>query len=72
MIEEIRDYFNEHVQLASEFKNILVQHSTLADASYIAQFNRDLYLNLLDKFFKVKLSHVIVSLIISNNFSKNI
>jgi hypothetical protein len=24
MIEEIRDYFNEHVQLASEFENILV------------------------------------------------
>ena len=45
-----KDIFDMFLSLSSiEFKNILVQHSTLADASYIAQFNRDLYLNLLDK-----------------------
>ena len=32
-----------------KFKNILVQHTTLADISYISEFNRELYLNLLDK-----------------------
>ena len=45
-----KDVFDMFLSLSQiEFKNILVQHSTLADASYIAQFNRDLYLNLLDK-----------------------
>ena len=43
-----KDVFDMFLSLSQiEFKNILVQHSTLADASYIAQFNRDLYLNLL-------------------------
>ena len=45
-----KDIFDMFLSLSPiVFKNILVQHSTLADASYIAQFNRDLYLNLLDK-----------------------
>ncbi len=45
-----KDVFDMFLSLSQiKFKNILVQHSTLADASYIAQFNGDLYLNLLDK-----------------------
>ena len=31
------------------FKNIMVQHTTLANASYMAEFNYNLYLNLLNK-----------------------
>ena len=45
-----KDVFDMFLSISQiEFKNILVQHSTLANASYIAQFNMDLYLNLLDK-----------------------
>ena len=31
------------------FKNIIVQHTTLASAAYMEEFNRNLYLNLLDR-----------------------
>ena len=45
-----KDVFNMFTSLTPiKFKNLLVQHSTLADAVYISQFNRDLYVNLLDK-----------------------
>ena len=33
----------------NKFKNILVQHTTLADVSFMAEFNQELYINLLDK-----------------------
>ena len=36
-------------QSGIKFKNIIVQHTTLADTSYMEIFNQDLYQNLLDK-----------------------
>ena len=40
MINSIEEY---------KFKNLLVQHTTIACVSYLSEFNRELYLNLLDK-----------------------
>ena len=33
----------------NKFQNLLVQHTTTADISFLAEFNRELYINILDK-----------------------
>jgi len=37
------------IESGIKFKNVIVQHTTLADISYMEKFNQDLYNNLLDK-----------------------
>ena len=42
-------YLIKNIKPKIKFKNVIIQHTTLADILYMEEFNRDLYYNLLDK-----------------------